>query len=125
MILNFKLKPTYTITPNIKKVGRGKNKKEILNNIQYNFNFHKIIAIKGILEQTDINHTIPYLESMNVDFYGQILENIISKFIDDTNNLFDSNMTHNDFRDFFIENQEVFVNFITDLRNTVEKYKIL
>ena len=107
MVLNFKLNPTYTIAP----------KQNILNGIRFKFRFHNSISVNGMISKKDIDA----LKSLNIDPYGAIVSSIISELIIQTNQLFDTNLTHDDFKDFCEDNIDIFEKFINDLKSFENK----
>lgn len=117
MVLNFKLNPTYTIVPEYVDKGKGKNKQKILNCIRFKFSFHNSISVNGMISKKDID----VLKSYNIDPYGAIVSTIISELIIQTNQLFDTNLTHVDFEDFCEDNIDIFKKFINDLMSFEDK----
>ena len=117
MVLNFKLNPTYTIVPEYISKGKGKNKQKVLNYIRFKFSFHNSISVNGMISKKDIDA----LKSYNIDPYGAIVSTIISELIIQTNQLFDTNLTHDDFKDFCEDNIDVFTKFINDLMSLEDK----
>lgn len=111
MELIFKLKPTYTLVPEYINKGKGKNKQNVLNRIRFKFSFHNSISVNGTISKKDIDA----LKLYNIDPYGSIVSSIISELIIQTNQLFDTNLTHDDFREFYEDNMDIFKKFINDL----------
>ena len=113
----------YKITPVFKTVKIGRKKQEVFDKIIYEFNCQPGKTIKGIISNTDIKETIPTLESWGADFYGHIINAIVTQIIINTNELFNVRLTHSDFEEFVKENKDMFDNFINDLKTEVNKYR--
>lgn len=118
-----KLNPTYTITPIFSTKGRGKKKQDIFQYIDYRFNFNRVISVKGVISKKDIDELIPFLEQMNVDFCGHVLDVIINEMIIRVNDMYEMNMIHEDFEEFIKEHKEIFNTFINELENTINEHR--
>lgn len=113
----------HKITPVFKTIKIVKKKQEVFDKIIYEFNCQPGKIIKGIISKTDIKDTIPTLESWGVDFYGHIINAIVSQIIINTNERFGTHLVHSDFEEFVKENQNVFDEFIYDLKSIVNTYR--
>lgn len=113
----------YKITPVFKTLKISQKKKEVFDKIIYEFNCQPGEIIKGIISKTDIKDTIPTLESWGVDFYKHIINAIMSQIIINTNESYGVHLVHSDFEEFIKENQNVFDEFINDLKSIVNTYR--
>ena len=73
MKININIKIDYNINPIFIE--------GIFNKIVYNFNLKNTTLVKGILRLDDIIKTIPYIESLNIDFYSTLSESIVECII--------------------------------------------
>lgn len=85
--------------------------------IVYEFNWHNITLAKGILTKFDITTTLPYLESVNVDYYTIVIDHIISGIIDE---LHDKIGIEIDRKELCNENMGLFEGFISELKTNVK-----
>ena len=108
MNVNLNIKIDYTITP---VFDNG-----VFDIIVYKFNWHNIILVKGILTKFDITTTLPYLESLNVDYYTIVMEHIISGIITDLHEKLGIEIDKKELCD---ENMVLFESFIAELKTTV------
>lgn len=122
MKIKLNLKPTYKITPVFSTEGRGKKKQDIFRYIDYRFELNRAIAVKGVVSKKDIEETIPFLESMNIDFYDHLIGVIINEMIIQVNDLYETKMTHVDFKDFINEHQDLFNTFANELKNIINEH---
>ena len=113
----------YKITPVFKTIKISRKKQEVFDKIIYEFNCQPGKIIKGIISKTDIKDTIPTLESWGIDFYEHITNAIVSQIIINTNESFGTHLVHSDFEEFVKENQNIFDEFINDLKTEVNKYR--
>lgn len=113
----------YKITTAFKTVKISRKKKEVFDKIIYEFNCQPGKIVKGIISKTDIEETIPTLESWGVDFYKHVINAIVTQIIINTNERFGTQLVHSDFEEFVKENQNVFDEFVNDLKNEVNKYR--
>ena len=113
----------YKITPVFKTLKISRKKQEVFDKIIYEFNCQPGKIINGIITQTDIKETIPTLESLGVDFYEHIINAIVTRIIINTNERFGTHLDHSDFEEFVKENQNVFDEFINDLKMIVEDWR--
>ena len=113
----------YKITPVFKTLKISRKKQEVFDKIIYEFNCQPGKIINGIISKTDIKDTIPTLESWGVDFYKNIINAIIGQIIININERFGTLLDELDFEDFVKENQNMFDEFINDLKSVVNKYR--
>lgn len=108
MKVNINIKIDYTIKPifDRKKFDR----------IVYEFNWHNITLVKGILTKFDIITTLPYLESLYVDYYTIVRDHIVSGIITELHEKIGIDVDKNALLD---ENMDLFQRFITELETTV------
>lgn len=113
----------YKIIPVFETIKVGRKKQDVFRRIEYKINGKPFGQIKGILSKKDIEETIPVLETMNIDFYTSVLDSVICQIIININDIFGTELTHQDIGGFLTENEDVFNEFITELKNTVSKYQ--
>ena len=113
----------YKITPVFKTLKISRKKQEVFDKIIYEFNCQPGKIINGIISKTDIKDTIPTLESWGVDFYKNIINAIKGQIIININERFGTLLDELDFEDFVKENQNMFDEFINDLKSVVNKYR--
>lgn len=113
----------HKITPVFETIKVGRKKQDVFRRIEYKINGKPFGQIKGILSKKDIKETIPMLEAMNIDFYTSVLDSVICQIIININDIFGTELTHQDLGEFLKENEGVFNEFITELKNTVSKYQ--
>ena len=126
MKLNFSLDiriVDYKITPVFKTIKIGRKKQEVFDKILYEVDIKPGKIVKGILAERDIAETIPILESLGVDFYEHVINAIVTQTIINTNELFNVRLDHSDFEDFVKDNQDMFDEFINNLKTEVNKYR--
>ena len=126
MKLNFSLDiriVDYKITPVFKTIKIGRKKQEVFDKILYEVDIKPGKTVKGILAERDITETIPILESLGVDFYEHVINAIVTQTIINTNELFNVRLDHSDFEDFVKDNQDMFDEFINNLKTEVNKYR--
>ena len=122
MIIKFELnQPTYKIVPIFEIIGRGKSKKNILMRINCSITFHKSLIVNGVITKNDIDKTIPQLEKFGVDFYSTLVNTYISELIIQINEMFDMQLIHKDFEDFYEKYQDVFIDFINELKTVINE----
>ena len=109
MITNINIKIDYTINPIFNK--------GIFNNIVYKFNLKNTTIVKGILTLDDIIKTIPYIESLNSDFYATLSENIVECIIIELDEKIGVKI---DKKEFCNEYTDLLENFIADLKTNVK-----
>ena len=119
MTIKFELKqPTYKIVPTFKTIGRGKSKKNVLERINCSITFHKSLIVNGVITKNDIDKTILQLEKFGVDFYSAFVNACISELIIQINDTFDTQLIH---KDFYEEYQDVFMDFINELKTMINE----
>ena len=96
-------------------------KKNILNSVSYKFSFNRVIFVKGVVTKKDVKETLPLLDSMNINFYEALLNTIMSEIVRMTNDLFEENLTRDDFKDFYENNIDTFNAFISELKQYAEE----
>ena len=122
MKIKFELKqPTYKIVPTFKTIGRGKSKKNILERINCSINFHKCLIVNSVITKNDIDKAIPQLENFGVDFYSAFVNACISELIIQINDMFDMQLIHKDFEDFYEKYQDVFIDFTNELKTVINE----
>ena len=121
MIIKFELnQPTYKIVPTFETIGRGKSKKNILIQINCSITFHKSLTVNGVITKNDIDK-ISQLEKFGVDFYSTLVNTYISELIIQINEMFDMQLIHKDFEDFCEKYQDVFIDFINELKTVINE----
>ena len=119
--IKLKLNPTYGIKPTYTTEDKGGKKKNILNSVSYKFSFNRVIIVKGVVTKKDVKETLPLLDSMNINFYEALLNTIMSEIVRMTNDLFEENLTRDDFKDFYENNIDTFNAFISELKQYAEE----
>lgn len=114
MKTNINIKINYTINP---VFDNG-----VFDRIVYKFNWHNITLVKGILTKFDIITTLPYLESMGVDYYTIVIEHIISGIIAKLHEKLGIEIDKKELCD---ENMALFENFISELEKNVKDIQIM
>ena len=109
MNVNLNIKIDYTINPIFDK--------KVFDRIVYKFNWHNITLVKGILTKFDITTTLPYLESLNVDYYTIVIEHIISGIVTE---LHENIGIEIDKEELLNENMVLFESFISELKTNVK-----
>lgn len=89
---------------------------KVFDRIVYEFNWLDNTFAKGILTKFDITTSIPYLESLNVDYYTIVTEHIISSIITKLHETFGIKINKNELLD---ENTVLFERFISELKTNV------
>ena len=119
MTIKFELnQPTYKIVPTFETIGRGKSKKNVLIRINCSITFHKSLIVNGVITKNDIDKTIPQLEKFGVDFYSEFVNACISELIIKINDMFDAQLIH---EDFYEKYQDVFIEFINELKTVINE----
>lgn len=113
-------RPTYKIVPTFETIGRGKSKKNVLVRINCSIIFHKCLIIKSVITKNDIDK-ISQLEKFGVDFYSTLVNTYISELIIQINEMFDMQLIHKDFEDFYEKYQYVFIDFINELKTVINE----
>ena len=96
--------------------------KKVFDFIGYKFNLKGITLVKGILTKFDIITTLPYLESLNVDFFSIIDDHIISSIITELKEKLGIEI---DREDFIKENIDMLKNFIRELKTNVKDIQVM
>lgn len=109
MNVNIKIKIDYAIKPIFDK--------GVFDRMVYEFNWHNITLVKGILTKFDVTTTLPYLESLNVDYYTIVIEHIISGIIADLHEKLGIEIDKKELCD---ENMVLFESFISELKTNVK-----
>ena len=107
--VNLNIKIDYVITPIFDK--------GVFDRIVYEFNWHNITLVKGILTKFDITTTLPYLESLNADYYAIVMDHIISGIIADLHEKLGIEI---DEEELCNENVVLFESFISELKTNVK-----
>lgn len=115
--MTLKLNPTYCIIPTYTTEGKGRKKKNILNFVSYKFSFNRGIVVNGVVTKQNVKD----LESMNIYFYGVLLDVIMYEMVRMANDLVEENLTRDDFKDFYEDNIDIFNAFISELKQYVEE----
>lgn len=108
MNVNLNIKIDYTIKPIFER--------KSFDRIVYEFNWHNITLVKGILTKFDVTTTLPYLESLNVDYYTIVIEHIISGIVTELHEKLGIEIDKKELCD---ENMVLFERFISELKTTV------
>ncbi len=114
MKTNINIKIDYTISPIFNK--------GIFNKIVYKFNLKNTTLVKGILRLDDIIKTIPYIESLNGDFYSTLLETIVECIITELDEKIGVKINREAFCN---EYADLLVNFISELKTNVKDIQIM
>lgn len=108
MNVNVDIKIDYTITPIYDR--------KVFDRIVFEFKWLDITLAKGLLTKFDITTSLPYLSSLNADYYTIVTEHIISSIITNLHEKFGIKIDKNELLD---ENEVLFEHFITELKTTV------
>lgn len=119
--MKLKLNPTYCITPTYIAEGKGRKKKSTLDSISYKFSFNRGIIVNGVMTKKDVKETLPFLDSVNINFYEALLNTIMSEIVRMANDLVEENLTRDDFKDFYENNIDTFNAFISELKQYAEE----
>lgn len=114
MKVSIDIKIDYTINP-IFIMG-------IFNRIDYKFKLNDITLVKGILTEYDIITTLPYLESINADYFTIVSEHITSGIIAE---IYEKLGIEINSEGFIKENIDMLKNFISELRTNVKDIQIM
>lgn len=114
MKTNINIKIDYTINPIFNE--------GIFNKIVYNFNLKNTTLVKGILILDDIIKTIPYIESLNSDFYSTLSESIVECIITELDEKIGVKI---DREAFCNEYADLLVNFMSELKTNVKDIQIM
>lgn len=109
MNINIDIKIDYTIKPIFDN--------GVFDRIVYEFNWLNITLVKGILTKFDITTSLPYLESLNADYYTIVIEHIVSGII---TKLHENLGIKIDKKVLYDENTALFESFISELKANVE-----
>ena len=96
--------------------------KKVFDFIVYKFNLKSITLVKGILTKFDIITTLPYLESLNADYFSIIDDHIISCIITELKEKLGIEI---DREDFIKENIDMLKNFIRELKTNVKDIQVM
>ena len=91
--------------------------RKVFDRIVYEFKWHNITLVKGILTKFDITTTLPYLESVNVDYYTIVMDHIISGIITELHKKLGVEINKKELCD---ENMVLFESFISELKTNVK-----
>lgn len=109
MNVNINIKIDYTINSIYDR--------KVFDRIVYEFNWHNITLVKSILTKFDITTTLPYLESVNVDYYSIVMDHIISGIITELHEKLGVEINKKELCD---ENMVLFESFISELKTNVK-----
>ena len=109
MNVNLNIKIDYTIKPIFER--------KSFDRIVFEFNWHNITLVKGILTKFDITTTLPYLESLNTDYYTIVVEHIISGIITELHEKLGIEIDKKELCD---ENMVLIESFISELKANVK-----
>ena len=109
MNINIDIKIDYTIKPVFER--------KSFDRIVFEFNWHNITLAKGILTKFDITTTLPYLESVNADYYTIVIDYIILSIITELHEKLGIKINKDELLD---ENIGLFEHFITELKANVK-----
>jgi hypothetical protein len=90
--------------------------------IVYRFNLKNITLVKGMLTKYDLITTLPYLESINADYFSIIDDHIISCIITELNEKLGIEI---DREDFIKENIDMLKTFICELKTNVKDIQVM
>ena len=90
--------------------------------IVYRFNLKNITLVEGMLTKYDIITTLPYLESLNTDYFMIINDHIISGILMEINEKLGIEI---DREDFIKENIDMLKNFIRELKTNVKDIQVM
>ena len=90
--------------------------------IVYRFNLKNITLVEGMLTKYDIITTLPYLESLNIDYFMIINDHIISGILMEINEKLGIEIKR---EDFIKENVGMLENFISELKTNVKDVQVL
>ena len=116
MNVNINIKIDYTINSIFERKSLKRSQKSF-DRIVYEFNWHNITLVKGILTKFDIITTLPYLESVNVDYYTIVMDHIISGIITELHEKLGVEIDKKELCD---ENMVLFESFISELKTNVK-----
>lgn len=119
MNVNINIKIDYTINP-IFTSPSPRSRKKVFDRIDFKFNCRNITLAKGMLTKFDITTTLPYLESMNVDYYEIVIKHIISSIIAKLHEKLGIEIDEQELCD---ENMALFESFISELKTNVKDIK--
>ena len=119
--MKLKLNPTYCITPTYITEGKGRKKKSTLDSISYKISVNRGIIVNGVVTKKDVKETLPFLDSVNINFYEALLNTIMSEIVRMANDLVEENLTRDDFKDFYENNIDTFNGFISELKQYAEE----
>ena len=119
--MKLKLNPTYCITPTYITEGKGRKKKSTLDSISYKISVNRGIIVNGVMTKKDVKETLPFLDSVNINFYEALLNTIMSEIVRMANDLVEENLTRDDFKDFYENNIDTFNAFISELKQYAEE----
>lgn len=108
MNVNLNIKIDYTIKPIFER--------KSFDRIVFEFNWHNITLAKGILTKFDITTTLPYLESVNADYYTIVVDHIILSIITELHEKLGIEI---DKKELCEENMALFECFISELKTNV------
>lgn len=108
MNVNVDIKIDYTIKPIYER--------KSFDRIVYEFKWLDITLAKGILTKFDITTSLPYLASINADYYTIVMEHIISSIITNLQEKLGIKIDRNELLD---ENITLFECFIPELKTNV------
>lgn len=120
MNVNINIKIDYIINPIFNRKTLRSSK--VFDRIVYEFNWHNITLAKGILTKFDITTTLPYLESLNVDYYTIVVDYIISSIIAELHEKIGIEIDKKELCD---ENTVIFESFISELKTNVKDIQIM
>ena len=118
MNVNLNIKIDYTINPIFTRASLRSRK--VFDRIDFEFKWNNITLAKGMLTKVDITTTLPYLESMNVDYYTIVIEHIILSIIAELHEKLGIEI---DKHELCNENMVLFENFISELKTNVKDIK--
>ena len=121
MTISFEInQPTYKVVPTFNTIGRGKSKRTVLEKINCVLNLHKSITVNGVITKHNIDE-IPQIEKLGVDLCAHFIKTMLEESITKINDLFDMNLSYSVCNDFYEEHQDVFIEFINELKNIINE----
>ena len=109
MNVNINIKIDYTIISIFDR--------KVFDRIVYEFDWLNFTLVKGMLTKFDITTSLPYLESINVDYYAIVTKHIISEIVIELREKLGIKIDEEELSN---ENILLFERFISELKTTVK-----
>lgn len=91
--------------------------RKVFDRIVYEFDWLNFTLVKGMLTKFDITTSLPYLESLNVDYYTIVTKHIISEIVIVLREKLGIKIDEEELSN---ENTLLFERFISELKTTVK-----